>query len=71
MFRFMEPELTGHKDLHLSPTAIFIAADILQTDESTRAALDRAVRFLFDEKFRQALDSMDRPVADRPAHHGR
>jgi hypothetical protein len=71
MFRFMEPELTGHKDLHLSPTAIFIAADTLQTDESTRAALDRAVRFLFDEKFRQALDSMDRPVADRPAHHGR
>lgn len=69
MFRFMEPELTGHKDLHLSPTAIFIAADTLQTDESTRGALDRAVRFLFDEKFRQALDSMDRPVADR--HPGR
>ena len=69
MFRFMEPELTGHKDLHLSPTAIFIAADTLQTDESMRGALDRAVRFLFDEKFRQAIDSMDRPVADR--HHGR
>jgi len=69
MFRFMEPELSGHKDLHLSPTAIFIAADTLQTDESMRGTLDRAVRFLFDEKFRQALDSMDRPVADR--HHGR
>lgn len=69
MFRFMEPELKGHKDLHLSPTAIFIAADNLQTDESLRGALNRAVRFLFDEKFRQALDSMDRPIADRP--HGR
>jgi hypothetical protein len=69
MFRFMEPELTGHRDLHLSPTAVFIAADTLQTDESLRGTLDRAVRFLFDEKFRQALDSMDRPVADR--HHGR
>ncbi|MGH7416650.1 MAG: hypothetical protein ACREKB_02590 [Candidatus Rokuibacteriota bacterium] len=69
MFRFMEPELTGHKDLHLSPTAIFIAADILQTDDSLRGALNRAVRFLFDEKFRRALDSMDPPIADR--HHGR
>lgn len=69
MFRFMEPELTGHKDLHLSPTAIFIAADTLQTDDSLRGALNRAVRFLFDEKFRQALDSMDQPIADR--HHGR
>ena len=69
MFRFMEPELKGHRDLHLSPTAIFIAADTLGSDDSLRGTLDRAVRFLFDDKFRQALDSMDRPIADRP--HGR
>jgi hypothetical protein len=69
MFRFMEPELKGHKDLHLSPTAIFIASDSLGSDDSLRGTLDRAVRFLFDDKFRQALDSMDRPIADK--HHGR
>lgn len=66
MFRFLEPELKRHPDLHLSPTAVFISDDTLADRERLRSVLSRALRFHFDERFREALDTMDRPTPDRP-----
>jgi hypothetical protein len=66
MFRFLEPELRRHRDLHLSPTAIFITDEALADPERLRSVLTRALSFHFDERFRQAVESMDRPLPDRP-----
>ncbi|PWU24954.1 MAG: hypothetical protein C5B48_03780 [Candidatus Rokuibacteriota bacterium] len=66
MFRFLEPELKNHPDLHLSPTAIFIADGALGDGPRLRSLLTRALRFHFDDRFREAIESMDRPIPDRP-----
>ncbi len=66
MFRFLEPELKQHQDLHVSPTAIFISNEPLDDGEKLRSLLTRALRFHFDVKLREAVESMDRPVPDRP-----
>lgn len=66
MFRFLEPELKRHVDLHLSPTAIFISDENLGDRERLRSLLTRALRLHFDERLRQAVESMGRPVPDRP-----
>jgi hypothetical protein len=66
MFRLLEPEIKRHPDLHLSPTAIFISDEALGDGERLRSLLTRALRFHFDDRFRQAIESMDRPTPDRP-----
>jgi hypothetical protein len=66
MFRFLEPELRTHRDLHLSPTAVFISDEALDNQDALRSVLTRALRFHFDDRFREAMESMDRPVPDRP-----
>ena len=66
MFRILEPELKTHKDLHVSPTAIFISDETLGDGERLRSVLTRALRFHFDERLREAIESMDRPIPDRP-----
>jgi hypothetical protein len=66
MFRFLEPELKRHPDLHLSPTAVFISDGALGDAERLRSLLTRALRFHFDDRFREAIESMDRPIPDRP-----
>ena len=66
MFRFLEPELKKHPDLHVSPSAIFISDETLADAERLRSTLTRALRFHFDDRLREAIESMDRPVPDRP-----
>jgi hypothetical protein len=66
MFRFLEPELRKHPDLHLSPTAVFISEDALGDGDRLRSLLTRALRFHFDQRLREAIESMDRPIPDRP-----
>lgn len=65
MFRFLAPEV-AKKDFHLSPTAIFISDETLGDSERLRSILTRALQFHFDERFREAVDSMERPTPDRP-----
>jgi len=54
-----------HPDIHLSPAAIFISDENLKDRERLRSALTRALSFLFDRRFREALDSMERPIPDK------
>jgi hypothetical protein len=65
MFRWLEPELRRHPDVHLSPAAIFISDETLQDRERLQSALSRALAFLFNRRFGEALDSVERPTADR------
>jgi hypothetical protein len=65
MFRFLESELRKHPDVHVSPAAIFISDQNLHDREKLRSALDRALAFLFDRRFREALESVERPAPDR------
>ena len=65
LFRFLEPDLRKHADVHLSPAAIFLSDATLQDRETLRSALARALSFLFDRRFRQALDSMEPPTPDK------
>jgi hypothetical protein len=66
MFRWFEPELKQHPDLHLSPAAIFVSDATLSDREKLRSALTRALGFLFDQRLRKALDSLEHPQPDRP-----
>jgi hypothetical protein len=66
MFRFLEPELRRHPHLHLSPSAIFISDETLVDAERLRSTLTRALQFHFDDRLREAIESMDRPIPDRP-----
>jgi hypothetical protein len=66
MFRFLEPELKKHPDLHVSPTAIFISEETLADAGRLRSTLTRGLRFHFDQRLREAFESMDRPIPDRP-----
>jgi hypothetical protein len=65
MFRFLESELRQHPDVHLSPAAIFISDLNLRDRDKLHSALDRGLTFLFDRRFREALDSIERPTPDR------
>lgn len=65
MFRFLEPELRNHPQVHLSPAAIFISDETLHDRDTLQSALGRALAFLFDRRFREALDSIERPRPDR------
>ena len=65
IFRFLESDLRKHPDVHLSPAAIFISDETLRDREKLHSALDRALSFLFDRRFREALDSIERPTPDR------
>jgi hypothetical protein len=65
MFRFLESELRKHPDVHLSPAAIFISDENLRDRDKLHSALGRSLSFLFDRRFREALDSVERPTPDR------
>jgi len=65
IFRWLEPDLRKHPDVHLSPAAIFVSDATLSDREKLRSALSRALGFLFDQRFRTALDSIERPQPDR------
>jgi len=65
IFRFLESDLRKHPDVHLSPAAIFISDETLRDPEKLHSALGRALSFLFDRRFREALDSIERPTPDR------
>lgn len=65
MFRWLEPELRQHPDVHLSPAAIFISDENLKDREKLRSALARALSFLFDRRLREALGAIERPTPDK------
>jgi hypothetical protein len=65
MFRWLEPELGKHPDVHLSPAAIFISDENLKDPTRLQSALSRALSFLFDQRFREALESVERPTPDK------
>ena len=65
IFRFLEPEMRKHPDVHLSPAAIFISDENLADHAKLQSALRRALSFLFDRRYREALDSIERPTPDR------
>jgi hypothetical protein len=65
IFRWLEPELRKHPDVHLSPAAIFISDENLKDPAKLQSALNRALSFFFDKRFREALDSIERPTPDK------
>jgi hypothetical protein len=65
IFRWLEPELRKHPDVHLSPAAIFISDENLKDPATLQSALNRALSFLFDRRFREALDAIERPTPDK------
>jgi hypothetical protein len=65
MFRWFESEPRPHPDVHLSPAAIFISDDNLADREKLKSALNRALGYLFDRRFRDALESVEHPTPDR------
>jgi hypothetical protein len=65
IFRFLEGETRKHPDVHISPSAIFISDGNLADRDKLRSALERALSFLFDRRYREALDSIERPTPDR------
>lgn len=65
LFRWLESDLSKHPDLHLSPAAIFVSDATLQDRDKLRSVLSRALGFLFDQRFRQALDALEPPQPDR------
>jgi len=66
MFRWLESDPRNHPDVHVSPAALFISDATLRDQETLRSALTRALSFLFDRRFRESLDSMERPQPDKP-----
>src|SRR5437867_117060 len=65
IFRWLEPTMQLHPDIHLSPAAIFISDENFKDRERLRSALTRALSFLFDRPSREALASMARPLPDK------
>jgi hypothetical protein len=65
MFRWLEAEARKHPDIHLSPAAIFISDQMLADRDKLESALARALGFLFDKRFREALDSVEPPRPDK------
>ncbi len=65
MFRWLEPELRRHPDLHLSPAAIFISDQMLADQAKLRSALARGLGLLFDQRLGTALGSVEQPTPDK------
>ena len=65
MFRWLESDLRRHPDVHVSPAAIFISDENLADRQKLLSALSRALAFHFNVRFRDALDSIERPTPDR------
>jgi hypothetical protein len=65
MFRWLEADLGKHPDMHLSPAGIFVSDRAVADREKLRSTLAVALGFLFDQRFRSALDSLDPPQPDR------
>jgi hypothetical protein len=65
MFRWLDSDPRRHPDLHVSPAAIFISDETLDDRQKLRSVLARALAFHFDRRFREALESIERPTPDR------
>ena len=65
MFRWLESDLRGHPDIHVSPAAIFVSDENLDDRQKLQSALNRALGFYFNPRFREALESVERPTPDR------
>ena len=65
MFRWLESDLRRHPDVHVSPAAIFISDENLDDRQKLQSALSRALAFHFNPRFREALESVERPTPDR------
>jgi hypothetical protein len=65
MFRWLESDLRRHPDVHVSPAAIFVSDENLDDRQKLQSALSRALAFYFNPRFREALESVERPTPDR------
>jgi hypothetical protein len=65
MFRWLESDLRSHPDIHVSPAAIFVSDENLDDRQKLQSALNRALGFYFNPRFREALESVERPTPDR------
>ena len=65
MFRFLDTEIRKHRDVHVSPSAIFISDANLTDGQRLRSALHRGLSFLFDKRYREALEGVERPTPDK------
>jgi hypothetical protein len=65
MFRWLESDLRRHPDVHVSPAAIFISDENLDDRQKLASLLSRALAFHFNPRFREALESVERPTPDR------
>ena len=65
MFRWLESDLRHHPDVHVSPAAIFVSDENLDDRQKLQSALSRALAFYFNPRFRDALESVERPTPDR------
>lgn len=65
IFRWLESDLRKHPDVHVSPAAIFVSDENLDDRQKLESALSRALAFHFNRRFREALDSVERPTPDR------
>jgi hypothetical protein len=65
MFRWLESDIRRHPDVHVSPAAIFVSDETLDDRQKLQSALSRALAFHFNPRFREALESIERPTPDR------
>jgi hypothetical protein len=65
MFRWLESDIRRHPDVHVSPAAIFVSDETLDDRQKLQSALSRALAFHFNPRFREALESVERPTPDR------
>jgi hypothetical protein len=65
IFRWLESDLRRHPDVHVSPAAIFVSDETLDDRQKLQSALSRALAFHFNPRFREALESIERPTPDR------
>jgi hypothetical protein len=65
IFRWLESDLRRHPDVHISPAAIFVSDENLDDRQKLQSALSRALAFHFNPRFREALESIERPTPDR------
>jgi hypothetical protein len=65
IFRWLESDLRRHPDVHVSPAAIFVSDENLDDRQKLQSALSRALAFYFNPRFREALESVERPTPDR------
>jgi hypothetical protein len=65
IFRWLESDLRRHPDVHVSPAAIFVSDETLDDRQKLQSVLSRALAFHFNPRFREALESIERPTPDR------